>query len=205
MDVCKLVLLNGKLGVMRVVTSQWGLTRPSSIFFSLGIVRDVVPPVICNVMGILEDFSNCFSCSVYWSVSGLVGQLIHHFVAILKFTGSFCNIAQCPCQNVYLPVEHRITPSNFKLALAGFKLVLGLMSALCLSIHPPLLGLNSTLWSLKMAPSALSCPKLALSSHISALSELEPLHFIFLWPSQFQLPILKSNIAQIITCAAGKG
>ena len=29
--------------------------------------------VICNVMGILEDFSNCFSCSVYWSVSGLVG------------------------------------------------------------------------------------------------------------------------------------
>ena len=46
MNVCKLVLLNGKLGVMRVVTSQGGLTRPSSIFFSLGIVRDVVPPVI---------------------------------------------------------------------------------------------------------------------------------------------------------------
>ena len=29
-----------------VVTSQWGLTRPYSIFFSLGIVRDIVPPVI---------------------------------------------------------------------------------------------------------------------------------------------------------------
>ena len=43
----KLVLLNGKLGVMHVVTSQWGLTRPSSLFHSLGIVRDIVPLVIC--------------------------------------------------------------------------------------------------------------------------------------------------------------
>ena len=44
----KLVLPNGKLGVMRVETSQCGLTRPSSIFFSLGIVRDIVPPVILS-------------------------------------------------------------------------------------------------------------------------------------------------------------
>ena len=48
-DVCKLVLLNGKLGVMRVVTSQWGLTRPSSIYFSLDIVRDVVPHVQADI------------------------------------------------------------------------------------------------------------------------------------------------------------
>ena len=34
-------ILNVKLGVMRVVTSRWGLTRLSSIFFSLGIVRDI--------------------------------------------------------------------------------------------------------------------------------------------------------------------
>ena len=40
------ILFYGKLGVMRVVTSQWGLTRPFSIYFSLGIVRDVVPPII---------------------------------------------------------------------------------------------------------------------------------------------------------------
>ena len=44
----KLVLLDGKLGVMRVVTSQWGLTSPSSIFFSLGLVRDIVPLIIIN-------------------------------------------------------------------------------------------------------------------------------------------------------------
>ena len=42
----KLVLLNGKLGVMRVVTGQRGLTRPSSIFFSMDIVRDIVPLVM---------------------------------------------------------------------------------------------------------------------------------------------------------------
>ena len=44
----KLVLRNGKLGVMCVVISQWGLTRPSSVFFSLGTVRDVVP--LANVI-----------------------------------------------------------------------------------------------------------------------------------------------------------
>ena len=38
------------LGVMRVVTSQWGLTRPSSIYFGLGIVRDVVPPIILKII-----------------------------------------------------------------------------------------------------------------------------------------------------------
>ena len=46
----KLVLLNGKLGVMRVVTSQWGLTRPSSTFFSSGIVRDIVPPITLTLI-----------------------------------------------------------------------------------------------------------------------------------------------------------
>ena len=56
----KLVLLNGKLGVMRVVTSQLGLTRPSSIFFSSGIVRDIVPPIIhsLSVAGYLEKPRN---------------------------------------------------------------------------------------------------------------------------------------------------
>ena len=42
----KTVLLNRKLGVVLVVTSHLGLTRPSSIFFSFGIVRDIVPRII---------------------------------------------------------------------------------------------------------------------------------------------------------------
>ena len=46
----KIVLLNGKLGVMRVVTSQWGLTRPSSTFFSSCIVRDIVPPITLTLL-----------------------------------------------------------------------------------------------------------------------------------------------------------
>ena len=51
----KLVLLDGKLGVMRVVTSQGGLTRLSSIFFSVGKVRDIVPPVIHQrKLGVVE-------------------------------------------------------------------------------------------------------------------------------------------------------
>ena len=32
--------------MVRVLTSQRGFTRPSSINFSLGIVRDIVPPII---------------------------------------------------------------------------------------------------------------------------------------------------------------
>ena len=28
---------------MRVVAGQWGFPRPSSIYFSLGVVRDIVP------------------------------------------------------------------------------------------------------------------------------------------------------------------
>ena len=39
-------LFYGKLGVVRVLTSQWGFTRPSSICFSLGLVRDIVPLLI---------------------------------------------------------------------------------------------------------------------------------------------------------------
>ena len=53
-----------------------------------------------------------------------------------------------------------------------------------LSIHSSS-PLRSELSSLKMTPSApqsaLACLKSALSSHISGLSELEPLHFIFFW------------------------
>ena len=37
------ILFFGKLGVVRVLSGQWGFTRPSSIYFSLGIVRDIVP------------------------------------------------------------------------------------------------------------------------------------------------------------------
>ena len=36
----------GKLGVVRILTSQRGFRRLSSIFFSVGIVRDIVPPII---------------------------------------------------------------------------------------------------------------------------------------------------------------
>ena len=35
----------GKLGVARMLTSQWGFARPSSIFFGLGVVRNIVPLV----------------------------------------------------------------------------------------------------------------------------------------------------------------
>ena len=39
---CMLYLLfYGKLGLMRVLTSQWGFTRPSSIYFNLVIERDI--------------------------------------------------------------------------------------------------------------------------------------------------------------------
>ena len=40
----------GKLGVVRVLTSQWGFTRPSSVNFSMGIVRDIVPPIIQELL-----------------------------------------------------------------------------------------------------------------------------------------------------------
>ena len=46
MDFAKLVFLDGKLGVICVVTSQRGLTRPSSMFLSVGIVGDIIPHVI---------------------------------------------------------------------------------------------------------------------------------------------------------------
>ena len=29
--------------MVRVVAGQWGFSRPSSIYFSLGVVRDIVP------------------------------------------------------------------------------------------------------------------------------------------------------------------
>ena len=60
---------------MRVVTSQWGLTRPSSIyFFSLGIVRDIVPPIIIALQAAKKSFLNSiwrgnhlfFSFLFYW-------------------------------------------------------------------------------------------------------------------------------------------
>ena len=40
----------GKLGVVRVLTSQWGFTRPFSIYFSLSIVRDIDPPIIEGIV-----------------------------------------------------------------------------------------------------------------------------------------------------------
>ena len=40
------ILCYGKLGVARVFSSQWKFTRPSSIYFSVGIARDIVPLVI---------------------------------------------------------------------------------------------------------------------------------------------------------------
>ena len=39
----------GELGVVRVLTSQGGFTRPSSIYFRLGIVRDIAPLFIIHV------------------------------------------------------------------------------------------------------------------------------------------------------------
>ena len=36
-----MILFYGKQGVVRVLTSQGGFTRPYSIYFSLGRVRDV--------------------------------------------------------------------------------------------------------------------------------------------------------------------
>ena len=39
-------IMYGKLWVVRILTIQWGFTRPFSINISLGIVRDIVPPVI---------------------------------------------------------------------------------------------------------------------------------------------------------------
>ena len=34
--------------VLRIVSSQWGLIGPYSIFFSLGIMRDIVPPIVSS-------------------------------------------------------------------------------------------------------------------------------------------------------------
>ena len=60
------VLQNGKVGVMRVVTSQWGLTRSLSIFFSLGIVRDIVPHVILLLKIKIK----------WWHLDGAKGALV---------------------------------------------------------------------------------------------------------------------------------
>ena len=49
------ILFYGKLGVVRVLTSQLGFTRPSSIYFSLGIVRNIVPLVIHDIR---KDFNH---------------------------------------------------------------------------------------------------------------------------------------------------
>ena len=40
------IMFYRKLGVVLLLTSQWVFTRPTSIFFSLGIVRDIAPLVI---------------------------------------------------------------------------------------------------------------------------------------------------------------
>ena len=45
-DVITAIIFNGKLGGIRVLTRQLGFTRPTSINFSLGIVRDIFAPII---------------------------------------------------------------------------------------------------------------------------------------------------------------
>ena len=60
---CFSVKFNRELGVVRVLTSHLGFTRPSSIYFSLGRVRDIVPPIISRV--ILLTFCS-LSLSSFW-------------------------------------------------------------------------------------------------------------------------------------------
>ena len=43
------ILFYGKLGAVRVSSSQRGFTRPSAIYFSVGIVRDIVSPIIAHM------------------------------------------------------------------------------------------------------------------------------------------------------------
>ena len=63
--------------MVRISTSQWGFTRPSSIYFSLGIVRDIVPLVILNhkqvgVYSILLDSWSPISSRSFKARSGLM-------------------------------------------------------------------------------------------------------------------------------------
>ena len=81
-----LFLLNGKLGVMRVVTSQWGLSRPSSIFFSLGIVRGIVPPIIwVPHIAKVGCFFSPSSLNVEWPILGPLPFSFYQKLFIFRF------------------------------------------------------------------------------------------------------------------------
>ena len=58
------ILFYGRLGVVRVITSQWGFTRPLSIYFSLGLVRDTSQVMLyvfrCNWA--------CIFCRIFWRI-----------------------------------------------------------------------------------------------------------------------------------------
>ena len=82
----KLVLLNEKLGVMRVVTSQWGLTRPSSIFSNLVTVRDIVTPIMIVL------------CICVTGVTWRLTQCLHHGLIVKVLTFVVKNIQHCSSQ-----------------------------------------------------------------------------------------------------------
>ena len=83
---------------MRVVTSQWGLTRPSSIHFRLGIVRDVVPPIISLIHHFLVSVngeapklydSSVMKCIIALTMSQMENKLLRYFFFRLNtFRGS---------------------------------------------------------------------------------------------------------------------
>ena len=61
---------------MRVVTSQWGLTRPSSIFFTLPLdkVRDIVPLVSCHTIWLHQMRSTCVFAGSFYLTSCFGGK-----------------------------------------------------------------------------------------------------------------------------------
>ena len=157
-------------------------------------MRDVVPPVIChgNFGGFFQlFFLLCLLVSqwVGWSVDP---SFCRYFEVHRQFL-QHCPVPlpkcllTCRTQEEFRYLKPKIippspqispfrlllalwilktTPSNFKLALAGFKLVLSLISALCLSTHPPLLGLNS-----QVSNDPLSLP---ISPGMPQISPLKP-------------------------------
>ena len=66
------IVFCGKLGVVRAFTSQWGFTRHSSINFSLGIVRDIVPPIMKHRY--CQEFRHILSIVLfaYWGQNRIV-------------------------------------------------------------------------------------------------------------------------------------
>ena len=66
------IVFCGKLGVVRAFTSQWGFTRHSSINFSLGIVRDIVPLIMKHRY--CQEFRHILSIVLfaYWGQNRIV-------------------------------------------------------------------------------------------------------------------------------------